>query len=337
MGQATFYVTRQLVNFGQAIFALITSETERSPTFETTEVATTNVSLINFERDESLSNEIYSIAPAVSVGRRIHFVSRHVLNNGPVPFTLPTSEITEVPTTSVSINNCGHEVSPNNESYSIDVFNVGLPDSSDSRSEDNEQNVAQGTLQGQDEETIVSRVYTNLSGFYSFIRMPIVSVARRIFFVNRHIFNIFRVPFTSPTNVGLPDSSDNRSEENEQNIVQRSRQREDEETVLSRVHRNLSAFYPFIRALVVSVGQGAIFPIRHILNICLAPFTLLNNLFTAIVQYVFSLAQTGISALNQTIRRLLSPICIIGTVICVIFVIVIFTFIPFFIHYIVNH
>ncbi|XP_026034434.1 uncharacterized protein LOC113028405 [Astatotilapia calliptera] len=68
VGQATFYVTRQLVNFGQAIFALITSETERSPTFETTEVATTNVSLINFERDESLSNEIYSITPAVSVG-----------------------------------------------------------------------------------------------------------------------------------------------------------------------------------------------------------------------------------------------------------------------------
>ncbi|XP_025765824.1 uncharacterized protein LOC109203142 isoform X1 [Oreochromis niloticus] len=273
--------------------------------------------LRNIGQEQFTSNipNLYSSCrvPDVPVGLREAFITRHLLNISRAPFTsvtTPTSETSE--TATVSINNFGHEESPINESYSTDLFNVGLPEPSDNGPEDNEQNVVPGSLQTEEEETISSRVQTNVPNLYSSCRVPDVPVGLREAFITRHLLNISRAPFTSVTtptsetsetatvsknnfgheesptnesysidlfNVGLPESSDNRSEENEQNIVQGTLQREDEDPVVSRIHRNLSAFWSLITAPVVLAGQGVIFVTRHILNICGAPFTSVFNLF----------------------------------------------------------
>ncbi|XP_025765826.1 uncharacterized protein LOC109203142 isoform X3 [Oreochromis niloticus] len=247
------------------------------------------------------------------------------------------------------MNNAKDQRSSASESYNTDLLNAILPEPSDNRPEDIKQNVVPGSLQTEEEETISSRVQTNVPNLYSsckvpdvpvglreaFItrhlrnigqeqftsnipnlysscRVPDVPVGLREAFITRHLLNISRAPFTSVTtptsetsetatvsknnfgheesptnesysidlfNVGLPESSDNRSEENEQNIVQGTLQREDEDPVVSRIHRNLSAFWSLITAPVVLAGQGVIFVTRHILNICGAPFTSVFNLF----------------------------------------------------------
>ncbi|CAI5658807.1 unnamed protein product [Oreochromis niloticus] len=339
--------------------------------------------LRNIGREPFTSNipNLYSSCrvPDVPVGLREAFITRHLLNISRAPFTsvtTPTSETSE--TATVSINNFGHEESPTNESYSTDLFNVGLPEPSDNGPEDNEQNVVPGSLQTEEEETISSRVQTNVPNLYSsckvpdvpvglreaFItrhlrnigrepftsnipnlysscRVPDVPVGLREAFITRHLLNISRAPFTSVTtptseasetatvsknnfgheesptnesystdlfNVGLPESSDNRSEDNEQNIVQGTLQREDEDPVVSRVHRNLSAFYFLITAPVVFAGQGVIFVAWHILNICGAPFTSLFNHFSAIIQRMFPIPHGANSGLIPTIRRWLDII-----------------------------
>lgn len=80
-------------------------------------------------------------------------------------------------------------------------------------------------------------------------------------------------------NVYPPEpSAINRSEENEQTS---------NASIFSRVYRNLSALYSFIRAPVESLGQGVLFVIRFILTICGVPFTLLFNMCSAITRRMF--------------------------------------------------
>ncbi|KAL3967797.1 solute carrier family 5 (high affinity choline transporter), member 7 [Sarotherodon galilaeus] len=292
VGRLVIFVTRHIFNIGRATFTSPTSETEKSSTSETTEVPSPSISINNVEYEQS-----------------------------------PSSETTKIPTTGVNMNNA------KDQSYSTDLFNVGLPEPSDNGPEDNEQNVIPGSLQTEEEETISSRVQTNVPNLYSSCRVPDVPVGLREAFITRHLLNISRAPFTSVTtptsetsetatvsknnfgheesptnesysidlfNVGLPESSDNRSEENEQNIVQGTLEREDEDPVVSRIHRNLSGFNSLITAPVVLAGQGVIFVTRHILNICGAPFTSLFNHF--FFQQLFSVC------LIPTIRRWLDVI-----------------------------
>ncbi|XP_042075634.1 uncharacterized protein LOC121814320 [Haplochromis burtoni] len=343
VGRGVIFVTRHIFNIGRAPFTSPTSETEKSPTSETTEVPSPSVSVNNFEYEQS-----------------------------------PSSETTKIPTTSVNMNNAEDEKSSASESYNTDLLNAILPEPSDKGPEDNEQT---GSLQTKEEETISSRVQTNapnldsscrvpdvpvglredfitrhllnigrtpftsiIPNLYSSCRVPDVPVGLREAFISRHLLNIGRAPFTSVTtptsetsetaqvpkttvsinnfghedsptsesysidlfNVGLPAASDNRSEENEPNIVQGTLQREDGDSAVSRLHRNLPGFNSLITAPVVLAGQGVIFVTRHILNICGAPFTSLFNHFSAIIQRRFPHGAN--SGLIPTIRRWLDII-----------------------------
>ncbi|XP_019217716.1 uncharacterized protein LOC109203125 [Oreochromis niloticus] len=422
VGRGVIFVTRHIFNIGRATFTSPTSETEKSSTSETTEVPSPSVSVNNFEYEQS-----------------------------------PSSETTKIPTTGVNMNNAEDEKSSASERCNTDLLNAILPEPSDNGPKDNEQNVVPGSLQTEEEETISSKVQTsapnlysscripdvpvglreafitshllnigrtpftsnipnlyssgrvpdvpvglreafitrhllnigrtpftsNIPNLYSSGRVPDVPVGLREAFITRHLLNIGRAPFTSnipnlyssckvpdvpvglreafisrhllnighapftsvttptsetsetakvpkttvsinnlghedsPTsesysidlfNVGLPASSDNRSEENESNIVQGTLEREDEDPVVSRIHRNLSGFNSLITAPVVLAGQGVIFVTRHILNICGAPFTSLFNHFSAIIQRMFPIPHRANSGLIPTIRRWLDII-----------------------------